>query len=445
MIYDVVVVGARAAGASTALLLARSGLRVLLLDRAAYGSDTLSTHALMRGGVLQLHRWGLLDRVIAAGTPPVRQATFRYDGQVVPIAIKPSHGVSALYAPRRTVLDPILVDAAVAAGADVRFGVAVADVRRDRAGTVTGVLGRRHDGHELEAAARIVVGADGVRSTIAQRVAAGFDRVGSGVGSTTYGYWSDVEVDGYRWNFRRDAASGVIPTNGGMVCVFASATPPRIGRGGAATICEIVAAADPELAARLAAAAPPPTRTFPGMRGFVRHSWGPGWALVGDAGYFKDPLSAHGITDALRDAELLARAIIEVFEHGVEARDALASYQASRDALSRDLFEAIDVIAGHRWADDEIGDLLLRLSAAMADEVDVLARLALPTAIDRTPHTTSNPHWRTRHEQTNHHQVGVDRKHAAAGGALRGGHATGSGARRGGARALPVRQHDRPE
>ena len=346
----------------------------MLVDRTAYGSDTLSTHALMRGGVLQLRRWGVLERVIAAGTPPVRQATFRYDGQVVPIAIKPSHGVSALYAPRRTVLDPILVDAAVAAGAEARFGVAVADVQRDRDGTVTGVVGRHHDGREFRAEARIVVGADGVRSTIAQRVEASFDRVGSGVGSTTYGYWPGLDVDGYQWNFRPDAASGVIPTNGGLVCVFASATPQRIGRGGAATIAEIVAAADPDLGASLAAATPPPTRTFTGVPGYVRRSWGPGWALVGDAGYFKDPLSAHGITDALRDAELLARAIVEVVD-GADERDALAGYQATRDALSRELFDVMDVICGHRWTDDEIGDLLLRLSAAMSDEVDVLAGL----------------------------------------------------------------------
>ncbi len=375
MTYDVVVVGARAAGASTALLLARAGLRVLLVDRTAYGTDTLSTHTLMRGGVLQLCRWGVLERVIAAGTPPVRQATFRFDGQVVPIAIKPSHGVTALYAPRRTVLDPILVDAAVAAGAETRFGVAVADVQRDRAGTITGVVGRHHNGREFRAEARIVVGADGVRSTIAQRVEATFDRVGSGVGSTTYGYWPGLDVDGYQWNFRPDAASGVIPTNGGLVCVFASATPQRIRRGGAATISEIVAAADPDLGASLAAATPPPTRTFTGVPGYVRRSWGPGWALVGDAGYFKDPLSAHGITDALRDAELLARAIVEVVEHDVEERDALAGYQATRDALSHELFDVMDVICGHRWTDDEIGDLLLRLSAAMSDEVDVLAGL----------------------------------------------------------------------
>jgi 2-polyprenyl-6-methoxyphenol hydroxylase-like FAD-dependent oxidoreductase len=385
MTHDVVVVGARAAGASTALLLARAGLRVLLVDRTAYGSDTLSTHALMRGGVLQLTRWGLLGRVIEAGTPPVRQATFRYDHQVVPIAIKPSHGVSALYAPRRTVLDPILVDAAVDAGAEARFGVAVADVERDRAGTVTGVVGRNHDGREFRARAQIVVGADGIRSTIAERVGAIAERTGSGVGATTYGYWPGVDVDGYQWNFRPGAASGVIPTNGGLVCVFANATPQRIGRGGASTICDIVAATDPDLGAHLAAAAQPPTRTFSGQPGHVRRSWGPGWALVGDAGYYKDPLSAHGLTDALRDAELLARAIVDVVAHGIDERDALAGYQATRDALSRELFDVMDVICGHRWTDDEIGGLLLRLSAAMADEVEVLAGLT-----ERTPEPSAN-------------------------------------------------------
>ena len=117
--YDVVVVGARAAGAATAMLLARAGLRVLVVDRGRYGADTLSTHALMRGGVIQLHRWGLLDRIVAAGTPAITRTTFRYGAETIDIPIKPSHGVDALYAPRRTVLDPVLVDAAAAAGADV--------------------------------------------------------------------------------------------------------------------------------------------------------------------------------------------------------------------------------------------------------------------------------------------------------------------------------------
>ena len=177
--YDVVIVGARAAGAATAYLLARHGLRVLLVDRSRYGTDTLSTHALMRGGVLQLTRWGLLDEIIAAGTPAVRRTTFRYADDLVPITLKASYGVEALYAPRRTVLDPILVDAAAAAGADVRFGIAVTGVERDRHGTVTGIIGRTRDGEPLRVAARIVVGADGIRSTIADPVDAPFERVGT--------------------------------------------------------------------------------------------------------------------------------------------------------------------------------------------------------------------------------------------------------------------------
>jgi 2-polyprenyl-6-methoxyphenol hydroxylase-like FAD-dependent oxidoreductase len=377
--YDVAVVGARAAGAATACLLARSGLRVLLVDRARYGADTLSTHALMRGGVLQLSRWGLLDEVIAAGTPPVRRTTFRYANTVVPIPIKSSHGVDALYAPRRTVLDPILVDAAVAAGVDVRFGVAVTDVERTGHGTVTGIVGRARDGQPFRARARIVVGADGIRSTIAERVGAPVERLGTSAAAVTYGYWSGLATDGYEWNFRPDAASGVIPTNDGQVCVFASASPRRIGRGGLEPLVRIVAESSPDLASRLAAATPPSAlRTFTGQPGHVRRSWGRGWALVGDAGYFKDPLSAHGLTDALRDAELLARGIIDVVVDGAAEDDALAGYQTTRDALSAALFDVMDVIAGHRWTDDEIADLLLQLSAAMADEVDALAALPAP-------------------------------------------------------------------
>src|SRR5262245_52988386 len=123
--HDVIVVGARVAGAATAMLLARQGLRVLLVDRDRYGTDTLSTHALMRGSVFLLSRWGLLDRLVEAGTPPVRQTRFDYGTDSVTVGIKPTRGVEALYAPRRTVLDRVLVDAAEAAGAEIRYGVSV--------------------------------------------------------------------------------------------------------------------------------------------------------------------------------------------------------------------------------------------------------------------------------------------------------------------------------
>jgi 2-polyprenyl-6-methoxyphenol hydroxylase-like FAD-dependent oxidoreductase len=380
---DVVVVGARAAGAATALLLARFGLDVLLVDRSRYGSDTLSTHALMRGGVMQLARWGLLDRVVAAGTPAVRRATFRYADEVVPIEIKPAHGIDALYAPRRTVLDPILVDAAVAAGVDVRFGTTVTDVMRDADGSVRGVAGHTGDGLPFRVRARLVIGADGIRSRIAARVGATAERVGTAGSAVTYGYWNRLETDGYEWIFRPGAAAGVIPTNDGQACVFVSASPRRIGRGGLDVLQAVAAESSADLAARLASAAPTSTRTFAGMPGHVRRSWGRGWALVGDAGYYKDPISAHGLTDALRDAELLARAAVLVVVDGTDERDALAEYQATRDSLSATLFDVVDVIAGHGWTDDEIGALLRRLTEAMADEVDTIAALpAVPPPLD---------------------------------------------------------------
>jgi flavin-dependent dehydrogenase len=374
--YDAIVVGARAAGAATAMLLARQGQRVLVVDRGRYGADTLSTHGLMRAGVLQLHRWGLIDRVIDAGTPPIRRTTFTYDTHQVVITIKPSFGVDALYAPRRTVLDPILVDAAVDAGAEIRYGVAVTDVSRDDRGRVSGIVGHDADGRVLAVEAGIVIGADGVHSTIARRVDAPILRVGTGATAVAYGYWSDLDADGYEWIYRPGSMAGIIPTNDGRACVFAGSTPTRLGAGGIDALRGILAMASPEVASRVAAAtAPQGVRRFAGLPGFLRRPWGPGWALVGDAGYWKDPISVHGLTDALRDAELLARAIVSSEPGGPDRAEALAEYQATRDRLSRPLFDVVDVIAAQRWTGDEIPDLLIQLSSAMAAEVEALAVL----------------------------------------------------------------------
>jgi 2-polyprenyl-6-methoxyphenol hydroxylase-like FAD-dependent oxidoreductase len=132
---------------------------------------------------------------------------------------------------------------------------------------------------------------------------------------------------------------------------------------------DVLEAAAPDVAARVrAGVAPAGTRTHSGRPGFVRRSWGAGWALVGDAGYWKDPIGAHGLSAALRDAELLARSVIATEDDDeTERTGALAEYQATRDRLSADLFDVVDVIAGYRWTDHEIPGLLLQLSAAMTD------------------------------------------------------------------------------
>ena len=173
--YDAVIVGARAAGAATALLLARAGLRVLVIDRGAYGTDTLSTHALMRGGVVQLHKWGLLSAL--EDTPAIRWTSFCYPDVTLRIPIKPSTQAPSLLAPRRYLLDRILVDAAVAAGAELRFGVSFVDLTRDN-GRVTGLRLRSSDGPAVDCRANIVVGADGRHSAVARAAGAATLREG---------------------------------------------------------------------------------------------------------------------------------------------------------------------------------------------------------------------------------------------------------------------------
>ena len=227
MSYDALVIGARAAGAATALLLARRGARVLAVERGAYGADTLSTHALMRAGVLQLARWGLVERIQAAGTPPVAQTVFHYEDEVVPIPIKPKDGVPALFAPRRTLLDRVLADAALEAGAELRYGLRATELVRSPRGRVTGAVLADADGRCETVSAGVVIGADGLRSTLAGLVEAPATRLGRHSTATVYGYWSGLDVDGYHWYWRQGAAAGAIPTNDGQVLVFVTVPPWR--------------------------------------------------------------------------------------------------------------------------------------------------------------------------------------------------------------------------
>lgn len=228
--YDAVVVGARCAGASTAMLLARQGLRVLVVDSGLYGTDTLSTHALMRGAVLQLHRWGILGGLTAAGTPPVRKTWFHYGDEEIGIPIKPADGVDALYAPRRTVLDTLLVDAARKAGAEVAYQTRLVDLVRSSDGRVVGVSLRDSTGQARDIGAGIVIGADGLRSTVARLVGAERCATGRNAAATVFAYWPGLDFEGTHWLFSQGVASGAIPTNDGLTCVFV-ATPERRFRG----------------------------------------------------------------------------------------------------------------------------------------------------------------------------------------------------------------------
>ncbi len=375
---DVVVVGGRVAGASTALLLARAGLRVVLLDRGRRGSDTVSTHGLMRSGVLQLTRWGLLDQVVAAGTPAVRRTVFHYvDADPVQVTIRPHAGVDALYAPRRHLLDRLLVDAAAAAGADVRHETAVTGLLRGAGGHVHGVVAAARGGSPVPLRAGLTVGADGIRSLVARDVAAPVVRQGRTASAVLYRYFDDLPAVGYEWAYGAGAGAGLIPTNDGQTCVFVGTTPRRVRalrRDGAdRSFDALLREAAPALVDRVAAARPAsPMHGWAGVPGFVRRAYGPGWALVGDAGYFKDPITTHGITDALRDAELLADAVLDALGGG-PAAPAFARYEATRDRLSARLLDVTEAVAAYDWDTEQVQRLLREVSSAMSDELDHLA------------------------------------------------------------------------
>ena len=345
----------------------------------ARGSDTLSTHALMRGGVLQLSRWGVLDDVVAAGTPAIRRTVFHYpDGEDVDVAIRPRSGVDALYAPRRHLLDRLLVEAAEEAGVQVLHETTVTSLRRDGSGRVAGVVGdprrrprralrrahhrrRRHPvpGRRAGRCQDHVAGTDGERGALPLRRGPAGRRL-------------RVDVRRRRRLGRHpDQRRSLLPVRGHHARADAAPAPLGVERA----IAELLAAAGPAAADRARGLRPvSPVRGWSGVPGFARQSWGPGWALVGDAGYFKDPITSHGITDALRDAELLAEQVLAARAGAVPEEVALARYQETRDRLSRELFEVTEGVAAYDWDADGIRTLLRRFSAAMGDEVDHLER-----------------------------------------------------------------------
>lgn len=371
--YDAVIIGGRCAGAATALLLARSGAKVLMVDGQAYGSDTMSTHALMRGGVLQLERWGLTQRVVAAGTPAIRSTTFHYGGEAIRVDIKPDHGVDCLFAPRRTVLDPVLVDAAREAGAEVRHRIALSGLEFASSGRVIGVSLKDVAGTCVTVRSDVVIGADGRQSTVAQLAKSKTYVEGSHASGIVFGYFEGLKRAGSHWYFASNVAAGVIPTNSGH-CVFAAVPAARflttfrgdVMRG----FLKVLESNCPELRADIdRATLIGRLRGFGGATSYLRQCHGAGWALVGDAGYFKDPLTAHGITDALRDAQLLSREIIG-------GSGTLETYRRERDNLSLRFIRVTDAIASFSWDLNEIKQLHSELSEVMNAEAKYLAGLS---------------------------------------------------------------------
>ncbi|GIH11524.1 FAD-dependent oxidoreductase [Rhizocola hellebori] len=333
MTYDVIVVGARVAGAATAMLLARRGLRVLALDRVAFPSDTISSHQVQLPGVALLHRWGLLDQIRASGAPPTREVRFDTPEVVLQGRFPQHQGVDALYSPRRTVLDSVLVEAARAAGAQVRENFRVEELVFSD-GRVTGVRGSERGGSSIVESASLVVGADGKHSMVAAAVGAASYRQRPVRAFASYTYWSGAPMIGGAIYQRPQRTVAVFPTNDNLTMVYVSAPLAEFGTFRADIEGHYLKTLDlcGDLGDRIRAATRAERiRTTPDQPNTLRRSHGPGWALVGDAGAVMDSISAQGISNALRDAQLLADAIAAGFDGTKPMAAALADHQRRRD------------------------------------------------------------------------------------------------------------------
>ncbi len=364
--YDVIVVGTRAAGAATAMLLARRGLRVLAVDRSTFPSDTLSTHQIQLPGVERLQRWGLLDRIDDSGAPATRLVRFDTPFAVVEGQFPQFEGVDALYSPRRTVLDAMLVEAARSAGAEVREGFTVAGLVRDGQ-RVTGVRGNgRGDGTEITERARLVVGADGKHSLVAREAGAAAYHERPAQSVACYTYWSGVPVKGGELYARGRRAIGAWPTNDGLVMTYVAWPAAEFEAFRADIEGNLIRTLDlaGDLGQRVRAGKRAERiRSTPDLPNRFRTPYGPGWALVGDAGLVMDPITGQGIADAFRDAELLADAVAVGLEGGRLDRE-LAGYRRRRDKAVLPMYRMTQQLAALK----PIGDAERLLFPALADQ-----------------------------------------------------------------------------
>jgi 2-polyprenyl-6-methoxyphenol hydroxylase-like FAD-dependent oxidoreductase len=358
------------------MLLAAQGHDVLVLDRADLPADTLSTHAMSRGGVVQLERWGLRDEVVASGAPELRQASFFVDGR--PTVVKPVKnraGVDHLLAPRRYILDHILLSAAQRAGAVVETGVSVTRVLQTRDRRAVGVLVRGRDGTERALHARLVVGADGLRSRVARSVGAPIIEKHLESGAIHYTYVAGLDGEGFEFHVADRGFAGVFPTHNGEKNVFLCGPLDRALRGSTTPddFLNLLDGAMPSLAARVRRGEiTAPIRGAVAFPNHVRQAAGPGWALVGDAGYHRDPITGHGITDALRDAELLASHFGAALRGEVPEARAIAAYGAERGLALRPIFDVTRHM-GSFPPIDEFVDTQRQLSALLEIEAEGLA------------------------------------------------------------------------
>jgi 2-polyprenyl-6-methoxyphenol hydroxylase-like FAD-dependent oxidoreductase len=354
------------------MLLAGQGHRVLLMDRATMPSDTVSTHAITRSGVVQLSRWGL-EGAVAEMTAPVREVVLGFDDERVRFDVRLEHGVDTFYAPRRHYLDGLLVDSAVEAGAEFVGGSRVTDLVWS-GGEVCGVVA---EGDRISA--RMVIGADGVWSKVASLVGASDLHRHEPMNAVSYAYYTGIDFPGFWFQFTSGVNAGLINTSDGEVCVFAGRPADEFERfrlDPEAEFDHLLARAGADLYEIVGAGTRVSSfRGTPGLPGFIRRAWGPGWALVGDAGYTKDPISAHGISDAFRDAELCARAVHRSLIDPSNASEAMRAFQRERDRLSWTVLRQSESLAAYGWGGSEASRRMRAISELVKQESTALCSL----------------------------------------------------------------------
>jgi flavin-dependent dehydrogenase len=377
MQYDAIVIGTRVAGSPTALLLARAGHRVLAVDRATFPSDTLSTHVVHAPGVAALSRWGLLTDLEATGCPPIRQYSFDFGPLTIRGTARPVDGVDTAYAPRRTVLDKLLVDAARSAGAEVREGTHVDEVLMAD-GRVTGI----RIGSEV-LRSRVVVGADGRNSAVARAVGAEDYRATPRLQYSYYTYFRDLPTHGLENYIRPDRGWAAAPTHDGLTMVvlgwpYAEARAYKADvEGNFFETLRLV----PEFAARVARAERVAPFLGGSLPGWFRKPYGDGYVLVGDSGYHKDPITAQGITDAFLDAERCAAALHRWLGEGASYEEEMAAWHRERDAKAGPIYDFTAQLATLAPPPPELQMLLGAVhgnQAAMDDFVSLVAGTVSP-------------------------------------------------------------------
>ncbi len=355
--YDAIIVGARCAGSPLAMLLSRKGYRVLLLDKASFPSDTISTHHIHQPGVARLKRWGLLEKIRDSNCPSTTKITFDV-GPFSLIGTPPPAGDTAeAYAPRRSVLDKILVDAAVDAGAELRERFTVEELMFD-GDKVIGIRGRNGSGSIVEEKAQIVIGADGARSFVARSVDAPvyFDR--GMLTSNYYSYWSGVPLGGVELYPRDGRMIVADETNDGLTLVVVVWPKVEFNRVRSNIESEFMTEIEkhaPALAERIHGGRREERFAGSGfLPNFLRKPFGKGWSLVGDAGYIKDPVTAQGITNSFSHAEMLASALDHAFSGRRDMTQSLANYEQMRNKEVMEMFDFTCQLASLEAPPDEM-------------------------------------------------------------------------------------------